>query len=506
MSSPAFCAKKAGHPGNAPALIRPNMALKIYNTATRQKEDFAPQHPPDVTMYNCGPTVYDYFHIGNARNFVVVDTVRRYLEHLGYRVRFVQNLTDVDDKIINRANERNQPWNQVAERFTGEYFRNADELGIRRADVHPRATDHIPQMIELIQKLEKAGLAYAANGDVYYRVRAFGKYGELSGKNVDDLQEGARVDVGEQKEDPLDFALWKAAKPGEPSWESPWGPGRPGWHIECSAMSMQHLGETIDIHSGGHDLIFPHHENERAQSMGATGKPFVRYWLHNGFLTIDKVKMAKSLGNFFTINEVLAKYAPSVVRFYLLSAHYRHPLDYSDAALEEAKSAVARIREAVITARKLIATQEQPHGSSAEISGKLRQFEADFAEAMDDDFNTQKAMGVVFEAVALLNARRQDLTKAQSKGVLAADITDLIALVHRLLSVFGLDELIFGQEEGSADAELTNRVMQALIATRQFAKQNKQYQIADFVRDELGKIGIRLQDHPTGTIWLREES
>lgn len=484
------------------------MTLQIYNTASRRKELFEPLHPPAVTMYNCGPTVYDYFHVGNARNFVVVDTIRRYLEFSGYRVRFVQNFTDIDDKIIKRAQETGESWDKLAERFIGEYYKAADALGILRATVHPRATDHIPHMVALIEKLIERGLAYVADGSVYFKVRAFGSYGALAGKDIDELEQGARVEPEEHKLDPLDFALWKAAKPGEPSWESPWGPGRPGWHIECSAMALTHLGEVIDIHSGGCDLVFPHHENERAQSMGATGKPFVRYWLHNGFLTINREKMSKSLGNFFTINEVLAKYHPSIVRFYLLSAHYRHPLDYSDAALDEAKSAVNRIREAVVSAEKLFDLMDPAIAppSEAEPSMEVARFESAFTDAMDDDFNTQRALAVIFEAVADLNAWRLKLAAEPRNPALAADVAGLTNLIHRLLGVLGLDDLIFGDRRTRTETEaiLVEQLVDLLVRVRKMARQQKQFQLADLIRDELSKLGIRLQDLPSGTIWVRD--
>jgi cysteinyl-tRNA synthetase len=486
------------------------MAIQIYNTATRQKEAFQPLNPPQVLMYNCGPTVYDYFHIGNARNFVVVDAIRRYLEFAGFRVRFVQNFTDIDDKIIKRANETGEPWDKLAERFTQEYFKAADALGIQRATVHPRATEHIPQIIDLVQKLIDRGLAYVVGGNVYFRVRRFPSYGELSGKKVDELEEGARVEIEERKEDPLDFALWKAAKPGEPAWESPWGLGRPGWHIECSAMALTHLGETIDIHSGGCDLVFPHHENERAQSIGATGKPFVRYWLHNGFLTINKEKMSKSLGNFFTIKEVLAKYPPATVRFYLLSAHYRHPLDYSDAALEEAKSAVGRIREAVLSAEKLFELIDPAVAppSEAEPSIEVAKFETAFCEAMDDDFNTPRAIAAIFDAVADLNAWRLKLAQDPRNPALAADVAGLINLLHRLLSVLGLDSLIFSErkQEMGAEVRLAEELIELLVKVRKMAREHRQFAIADYIRDELGNLGIRLQDLPTATIWMKDEN
>lgn len=480
------------------------MTIRIFNTATRAKETFEPRNPELVTMYNCGPTVYDFFHVGNARNFVVVDAIRRHLEHRGYKVKFVQNFTDIDDKIIKRANENGEPWEQLAERFIEAYFRNADALGVRRADVHPKATEHIPQQIAMVQKLIDKGLAYEKNGDVYYRVRGFNSYGSLSGKNIDDLLEGARVDVGDAKEDPLDFTLWKAAKPGEPSWDCPWGKGRPGWHLECSAMSMEHLGETIDIHSGGVDLVFPHHENERAQSCGCTDKPFVRYWMHNGFLTIDKQKMSKSLGNFFTIDQVLERYEPATVRFYLLSAHYRHPLDFSESALEEAKSAVHRLKDAVVTAEKTLglkpdASVDSP-AKTDDVVSKIGQMRESFDEAMDDDFNTQRAIGVLFEAVTLLNdLRKKSGGNAESDH--AKDAAGVIALLHELLERLGLDVMLFEQ---AGDEGLTDGLIELLIETRKRSKEAKQYQLADFVRDELGKMGVKLQDHPGGTIWLKE--
>ncbi len=474
------------------------MTIRIFNTATRAKEVFEPQSPDQVTMYNCGPTVYDYFHVGNARNFVVVDAIRSHLKYRGYKVKFVQNFTDIDDKIIKRANENNEPWDELAERFIAAYFRNADALGVQRADVHPKATEYIPQQIELVEKLIERGLAYNKNGDVYFRVREFKAYGELSGKNIDDLLEGARVELGDIKEDPLDFALWKSVKPGEPSWDSPWGKGRPGWHLECSAMSMAILGETIDIHSGGVDLVFPHHENERAQSCGCTGKPFVKYWMHNGFLTIDKQKMSKSLGNFFTIDQVLERYDAGTVRFYLLSGHYRHPLDYSEAALEEAKSAVNRIREAVVTAEKLLAPTAVGRDGSPSRPPTTTKFISDYDEAMDDDFNTQRAIGIVFEAVTLLNEERQKFARGDQAA--ATEAGDCVALIHNLLERLGLDKLMF---ETSSDAGMADALVELLIQTRKMAKDNKQYQMADSIRDELGKLGIRLQDHPAGTIWLK---
>ena len=327
--------------------------MKLYNTLSRKKEEFVSIEPGKVKMYSCGPTVYDYFHIGNARPFIMFDVLRRYLEYKGYEVTFVQNFTDIDDKVINRANKDGVGFSDVAERFIREYYVDAEGLGIKKATYHPRATENIDAIIDIISTLEKKGLAYEAGGDVYFRARAFEGYGKLSHQPIDELESGARIAVGEQKEDPIDFALWKAAKPGEPSWSSPWGEGRPGWHIECSAMSRRYLGETIDIHSGGIDLCFPHHENEIAQSEGASGKPFAHYWLHNAFLNIDNRKMSKSLGNFFTVREAAKTYGYDAIRFFMLSAHYRSPINYSQESLEQARAALARLNSALNNLRFL---------------------------------------------------------------------------------------------------------------------------------------------------------
>lgn len=472
------------------------MTVRIYNTATRTKEEFLPQDAPNVTMYNCGPTVYDYFHIGNARNFVTVDAIRRHLEYRKYRVKFVQNFTDVDDKMIKRANESGQTLAELGKTFIDAYFKSADALGVRRADVHPCATEHIPQQIALVEGLIEKGLAYEVNGNVYFRVRELKEYGSLSGKNIDDLQEGARVEVGEAKEDPIDFTLWKAAKRGEPSWDSPWGAGRPGWHLECSAMSMHHLGETIDIHSGGVDLIFPHHENEQAQSVGFTGKPFVKYWIHNGFLTIDKEKMSKSLGNFFTIDQVTEKYDPAIIRFYLLSAHYRHPLDYSGTALDEAASALNRVREALVTSEKLAGK-----GEAATDCDKCATALREFDEAMDDDFNTQRAFGILFELVAALNEEKKHLNAADAEPV-RARVRAMGNQIRHLLDRLGMLELMFSNEKQNDGLE--DQLVDLLIRSRQEAKKAKQFALADYIRDQMAEMGIRLQDHPTGTIWLKD--
>jgi cysteinyl-tRNA synthetase len=465
-------------------------------------------------MYNCGPTVYDHFHLGNARNFVVMDVIRAHLGYRGYRVIFVQNFTDIDDKIIRRAAEQNEPWDHLARRFEEVYFRNAERLGIRRADIHPRATEHIPQMIALIETLMEKGLAYAAgNGDVYYSVRSFRDYGKLSGRNPDDLLDGARVEPGESKRDPLDFALWKGAKPGEPSWDSPWGKGRPGWHLECSAMAMHHLGPTVDIHSGGTDLIFPHHENECAQSCGATGKQFARYWVHNGFLTRNDEKMGKSLGNFFTIDEVLGRWEAAAVRLFLLSAHYRSPLEFSGEALDNATSAVHRIRAALQTASKLLGIHLPDSGAPVNapenIDSDLAVIRDEFDRAMDDDFNSQGAIGQLFRVVSLLNERRQKAASGGGSKCLTEAAAQLVAHFLDRLGLYGLIVAPRESSEGSNNGELAggafaDQLLDLLVEVRAEARKAKQFAIGDRIRDRLAELGVRLQDHPTGTIWLKD--
>ncbi|HOB20889.1 MAG TPA: cysteine--tRNA ligase, partial [Candidatus Atribacteria bacterium] len=343
--------------------------MKLYNTLTRKKEDFVPLVPGEVRMYSCGPTVYNYFHIGNARPFIIFDVFRRYMEYKGYKVTFVQNFTDIDDKMINRANEEGITVKELADRFIDEYFKDADALGIRRATVHPRATEHIEDIIRFIERLIEKGLAYVAGGDVYYNTAAFESYGKLSGQSLEDLELGARVEINEDKRNPMDFALWKSQKPGEPAWESPWGMGRPGWHIECSVMATKYLGETIDIHSGGQDLIFPHHENEIAQSEGASGKPFARYWLHNGYINVDNRKMSKSLGNFFTVRDISKQFDLEVVRLFMLSSHYRNPINFSDELLRQAQSALERLYNAKDNLEYLL-----DHAQDGEIKAEDKDF------------------------------------------------------------------------------------------------------------------------------------
>jgi len=418
--------------------------LKIYNTLTRRKDEFQPLNPPRVAFYNCGPTVYDYSHIGNARNFVLADLIRRYLRFRGYEVKFVQNITDLDDKIIKRANAEGRPTTEIVEQFTRAYFEHIAALGVERADLCPRATEHIPQMIAFIQRLIDRGFAYAVDGDVFYRVGRFEGYGKLSGKKLEDLREGERVEVDPRKENPMDFALWKAAKPGEPTWESPWGPGRPGWHIECSVMAMTHLGETVDIHSGGSDLVFPHHENEIAQSEAATGKPFVRYWIHNAFLNIGGEKMSKSLGNIVTMDQVLAKYPPMVVRYFFLSAHYRQPMDYGPESLEESRKALDRLVRGLETIGKVLAltspageTLSKP--ATKEDDEALAAIRERFCEYMDDDFNTPRALSVLFDAVASLHEKRKQFDNPKDGIRMRAYARAAVALIRELGGVLGLD-------------------------------------------------------------------
>ncbi|MBN1901728.1 cysteine--tRNA ligase [Candidatus Sumerlaeota bacterium] len=481
--------------------------MKIYNTITRSKEEFKPLNPPNALMYNCGPTVYDYFHIGNARNFVVADTIRRYLEYRGFKVRFVQNITDIDDKIINRAKKEGVAAQEIATRFTRIFFEKCRLLGVRRADLHPKATETIPQMQELIKTLIKKKHAYVIDGDVYFSVRSFPSYGKLSGKNLEELQEGARVEVDARKKDPLDFALWKSAKPGEPSWESPWGPGRPGWHIECSAMVMAFLGESIDIHSGGVDLVFPHHENERAQSEAATGKPFVKYWVHNGYLNINSEKMSKSLGNFFTIDQVLERFDPLTLKFFLLSAHYRHPIDFNDENLKSAENAAKRVLDALETVEKLF-TLEHVSISEKEAAEKVKDqwimFRRYFDDAMDDDFNTAKALSILHDIVSAIHELRTGINEAKEdqdqKISHLAGVKLLRNLLLEMLEILGLDPAL-GKKSGVLEGEAVEPLIKILIDIREKARKEKAFSIADEVRNRLLEIGVVLEDHPQGTIW-----
>lgn len=478
------------------------MAIHVYNTMTRQSEPLITREPGKVSMYVCGITPYDYPHIGNARTFVAFDTIRRYLEFNGLQVTYVQNFTDIDDKIIQRANEQGVPWQTLPERFTQIYFEEMDALNIQRATVYPKATDNIPEMISLVAALIERGLAYPSEGDVYFEVRKFPKYGALSGRNIDEMLSGARVEVNERKRDPLDFALWKAAKPGEPSWDSPWGPGRPGWNLECSAMSMKLLGEGFDIHGGGQDLIFPHHENEIAQSEGAMddGAVFARYWLHSAFLTVNTEKMSKSLGNFFKVNEVLARYSPEVVRFFLTSAHYRTPLDFSDQTLDQAKAAYERLRLGVFNMERVIAGGKQSDTSNPEQSAGLRNLlataEGDFRRAMDDDFNAPNAIAVLFDLVSEANKLTGDPNTVPDVLTLEA-LSDARALTLRLADALGL---VLAPAPAVQDT-LAPQLMNVLIEVRALARKEKNFALADAIRVRLSDIGIVLEDTPQGTVW-----
>ncbi len=486
------------------------MTIKIYNTFTRRKEIFEPLTPGYVRMYVCGITSYDRCHIGHARSAVVFDVVVRHLRHRGFKVNFVRNFTDIDDKIINRAREEGISTKALAEREIGHFYQDMDTLNVLRASIEPRATEHIQDIIQLIEVLVKRGYAYAAGGDVYFSVHKFPGYGALSKRSLEEMQAGARISPGEQKEDPMDFALWKAAKPGEPRWESPWGPGRPGWHIECSAMGMKYLGPTLDIHGGGLDLIFPHHENERAQSEAATGKTFVRFWMHNGFVTIRDAKMSKSLGNFVTIQDILERYHPEVLRLFLLSKHYRSPLDYSPEALTETSSALERCYAALYNARHIserpVKRQRPLTDRAREAIDILRHLQDQFDQAMDDDFNTAQAIGHLFEAVKALNCLSQDAEKMPS-ALYAAPLREGIESITEAAEVLG----ILNEDP---DTYLNKRKLEALevlgitearvldgIEKRARARKEKDWATADRIRDELEAQGIVLQDGPGGTTW-----
>lgn len=466
------------------------MALRLYNTMTRQLEEFQPLNPPQIKMYACGPTVYNYFHIGNGRTFLVYDLFRRYMEYKGYQVTFVQNLTDVDDKIINRAHEEGTTPEAVAKKYSRAFHEDSIALGILPADIHPRATDHIPEIIALVEKLIANDRAYAIEGDVYYRVRSFPGYGKLSGRNIDDLQSGARIAVDERKQDPLDFALWKSAKPGEPSWDSPWGKGRPGWHIECSAMACRYLGETFDIHCGGEDLVFPHHENEIAQSEGATGKPFANYWLHVAFLKMDGEKMSKSLGNFITVRNALKEYSVDAIRYFMLSSHYRSPLDFSEDSLKEANSALQRVYNCL----ENLKLQLESMSDQAVV---LKDYTDRFEEAMDDDFNTSKAMSVVFDLVTNLNQ------KMTAKKLTDGDKEFLMNGWKTLMVFGGVFGIFQTNTAGDSEAALDG-VIQLLIKMRQEARARKDFAASDSIRDQLIALGIALEDGPQGTRWRKQ--
>ncbi len=490
--------------------IESPMPIQVYSSKERKKVPFVPLEEGKVRMYVCGITAYDRCHIGHARSAVVFDAIYRYLRKRGFDVLFVRNFTDIDDKIINRAREEGISTQELAQREIDNFYKDMDALGVLRATYEPRATEHIREIIELIETLIEKGHAYESGGDVYFRVRSFPKYGELSHRNIDELRAGARIEVGEKKEDPLDFALWKASKPGEPKWPSPWGEGRPGWHIECSAMSMKYLGETLDIHGGGLDLIFPHHENEKAQSEAATGKTFVRYWLHNGFVTISGEKMSKSLGNFITIEAILKEFHPEALRLFLLSKHYRSPLDYSPEALKETETALWRGYRALYETQEILSSPVKKRrpltGVAEEALERLGELEDEFFQTMDDDFNTARATGLLFEGIRLLNTVIEEFKKRPSllykeglKGVLEGFST-----ISDVLGVLLKDPAAFIEEKKEMHLRsmgITRDFVDSAIEERDAARKAKEWEKADGIRAMLREKGIILMDTPQGTKW-----
>lgn len=467
--------------------------MKIYNTLTRQKEEFVPIEPGKAKIYVCGPTVYNYIHIGNARPMVVFDTLRRYLKFRGFDVKYVQNFTDVDDKIINRAREEHDEALHISEKYIREYYDDADALGVARADVQPKVSEHIQEIIDFVATLIEKGYAYEADGDVYFSTRKFPEYGKLSGQNIDDLESGARIAIGEVKEDPLDFALWKARKTDdEIAWESPWGMGRPGWHIECSAMAKKHLGETIDIHAGGEDLQFPHHENEIAQSECCNDKTFAKYWMHNGFITIDKEKMSKSKGNFFTVRDIRKEYTGDEIRFFLLSGQYRGPIDFSPEHMQQARASLERIANCREDLKFMMDSveEEKMNSREQEAAAGLDSFRDKFIEAMDDDLNTADGISAVFEMVTAINTQlRGGASKAFCKVALdkLTELTDVLGLFS-----------------SKKDDEEISPELQALIDERQEARKSKNFARADEIRDQLKEMGITLKDTPQGVQIIKE--
>ena len=466
--------------------------MKLYNTLTRKKEEFVPLVPGEVKMYVCGPTVYNFFHIGNGRTFIVFDTIRRYLEYRGYKVKFIQNFTDIDDKMIKRANEENITVKEVGDKYIKEYYTDADALNIERATVNPRATEYIDDIIEFVSALIEKGYAYEVDGDVYFRTKKFKDYGKLSGKNLEELQVGAsqRVSLDERKEDPMDFAIWKAQKPGEPAWKCPWGMGRPGWHIECSCMAKKLLGDTIDIHAGGMDLEFPHHENEIAQSEALTGKTFANYWLHSAYVMVDKQKMSKSLNNFFTARDVLKEYDSDVIRFFMLSAHYRVQINFSKELLDSAKASVERLYNTIGNLENLIdeVSREDMNEEEKEYINSLNKYREKYIQKMDDDFNTADAITVLFELSKDLNT---NLNINSSKEVLSK----ALEVLRELGAPLGI---LQKSTKGSLEDEV-----ETLIEARQKARKERDFAMADKIRDDLKARGIILEDTPQGVRWKK---
>jgi len=464
--------------------------MKIYNTLTRRKEEFIPIEPGVIKMYVCGPTVYNFFHIGNARTFIIFDTIRKYLEYKGYDVKFVQNFTDIDDKMIRRANEEGITVKELGDRFIKEYYRDADNLNIERATSNPRATEFIDEIIKFVQDLIDRGYAYEVDGDVYFSTKKFKEYGKLSGQNMEELQAGARIRVDERKQDPMDFAVWKGAKPGEPAWNCPWGKGRPGWHIECSCMSQKLLGETIDIHGGGMDLVFPHHENEIAQSEARTGKPFSNYWMHSAYLNVNNKKMSKSLNNFLTAREALEKYDADVIRFFMLQAHYRNQLNFSGELLEAAKASVERLYNAIANLESLLdeVSRKELNDKDKIFVQKLEEYKQKYIEKMDDDFNTADAISVIFDMIRDINS---SVDIESSKELIEVSLN----MIRELGKPLGI---LQKTTKGSLEEEI-----EKLIEERQKARKEKKWALADKIRDDLKERGIVLEDTPQGVRWKK---
>ena len=462
--------------------------IKVYNTLTKKKEEFKPLVAGKVKMYVCGPTVYNFFHIGNGRTFIVFDTIRRYFEYRGYEVEFVQNFTDIDDKMIKRANEENTTVKEVGDKYIKEYYEDADNLNIERATVNPRATEYITQIIDFVKGLVDKGFAYEVDGDVYFSTKKFGDYGKLSGQNIEDLQSGARISIDERKKDPMDFAIWKAQKPGEPAWKSPWGMGRPGWHIECSCMAKNILGDTIDIHAGGSDLAFPHHENEIAQSEALTGKTFANYWLHSAFVNVNNQKMSKSLNNFLTARAALEKFDADVIRFLMLSAHYRQQLNFSEELLLSAKASVERIYNTIYNLENLLDEVRTTHITDEEKKylQSLNKYKEKYIEKMDDDFNTADAITAIFDLIKDVNI---NVNIDSSKEL----ITGCLNLIRELGKPLGM-------LQKSTKVNLDDEI-QKLVNERQQARKNKNWALADKLRDDLKSRGIVLEDTPQGIRW-----
>ncbi len=469
--------------------------LKVFDTLSEKKKEFKPLEDKTVKMYVCGPTVYDHAHIGHARSAVVFDVIRRWLEYRGFKVIYVRNYTDVDDKIIKRAKEEGIPWYEVSRKYIASYEEDMKALNVKEPTYKPKVTEHIPEIIEMISGLIDKGVAYEADGDVYFSVEEFPEYGKLSKRKTDELIAGARIEPGEKKRNPLDFALWKKSKPDEPGWESPWGRGRPGWHIECSAMSMKYLGETMDIHGGGLDLIFPHHENEIAQSESYTGKTFVRFWIHNGFVMVNKEKMSKSLGNFFTIKDILKEFSPDVLRLFLLSTHYRSPIDFSFERLKETERSLERLLNFISTPEALNNLPEtQEEGKEIDVNA----FRLEFESAMDDDFNTAKALGVLFELVKEGNLLKDRILKeGKASKRTKESLTEAAETVKTLLKLLGF------KLEREKEGELEDALIRILIDIRNELRKRKLFDLADAIRDRLKDVGITLEDLPTGTVYKR---